>query len=146
VVRRDFVKSMIKKKAKKIKPFIIVILSVIVVAIIFSVIFYIRSSSSVNNPQASIAETKNILDEVGKLIILPKDEMPIIATVTDLDKLKGQSFFANAKIGDKVLIYNKSEKAILYDPVLNKIVEIAPINTSFDQVNSSTSKSTSKKI
>ena len=31
--------------------------------------------------------------------------------------------------GDKVLIYSASQKAILYSPSLNKIVEIAPVNT-----------------
>ena len=51
-----------------------------------------------------------------------------MATVSDLEKLKDQPFFAKAKIGDKVLIYTDAKKAILYDPVNDKIVEVAPIN------------------
>ncbi len=41
---------------------------------------------------------------------------------------KGQPFFANAQVGDKVLIYYKAKKAILYNPTDNKIVEVGPIS------------------
>ncbi len=68
------------------------------------------------------------MEAVGRLIVLPEDEVPTIATVTDLEALQGQPFFANAKLGDKVLIFAKAGKAILYDPVEQKIVEVAPVN------------------
>ena len=32
------------------------------------------------------------------------------------------------KNGDKVLIYSQAGKAYLYDPVINKLLEVAPIN------------------
>lgn len=69
-----------------------------------------------------------VIAEVGKLIELPQGEQPTIATVSDINKLKGQAFFTNAKNGDKVLIYTKAQKAILYDPTEKKIVEVGPIN------------------
>src|SRR5947209_3689804 len=47
-------------------------------------------------------ETKKLIEAVGKLIVLPADEPPTVATVTDLAKLQGQPFFANAAVGDKV--------------------------------------------
>ncbi len=62
--------------------------------------------------------------------MLPQDEQPTIATVTDLAKLQGQPFFANAQVGDKVLIYSRAGKVILYRPGENKIIELAPINIS----------------
>lgn len=71
----------------------------------------------------SIDETKKLLEEVGKLIELPKDEEPTIATVTDVEKLKDQPFFKKAKSGDKVFIYPKAQKTILYDPKAKKIIE-----------------------
>jgi hypothetical protein len=43
------------------------------------------------------------------------------------ENLKGQSFFADAKVGDKVLIYKNAKKAILYDPIADKIITIAPL-------------------
>jgi hypothetical protein len=81
------------------------------------------------DPQAIMHEkTEDLLVEVGKLMVLPEDETPTVATVSDLEKLQGQEFFANAKVGNKVLIYTKHKKAILYDPELHKIVEVAPLN------------------
>jgi hypothetical protein len=61
-------------------------------------------------------------------MVLPENEQPTIATVTDPSKLSGQSFFAHAKVGDRVLLYAAAKKAILYDPNINKIIEVAPIN------------------
>ncbi len=82
-----------------------------------------------NDPQkVSENEALAIIDEVGKLIVLPEDEKPVIATVADPEKLKGQLFFAKAKVGDRVLIYPNAAKAILYDPVAKKILEVAPLN------------------
>ena len=74
------------------------------------------------------AETDALVAAVGKLISLPTDETPTIATVTDVSKVKDQPFFKNAVNGDKVLIYTKAQKAILYDPTANKIVEVGAVN------------------
>ena len=68
-----------------------------------------------------------LMHEVGKLIVLPSGEQPEIATVSDINKLKGQSFFVHARNGDKVLIYSKAQEAILFDPLEDKIVEVGPI-------------------
>ncbi len=82
-----------------------------------------------NNPQAATAKVnQQLVAEVGRLIFLP-DEQPTVATVSDLESLKNQPFFAQAKIGDKVLIYTNAKKAVLYDPDAKKIVEVAPLNT-----------------
>lgn len=73
--------------------------------------------------------TSEILSEVGKIIVLPPDETPQIATVTDVEKLRvNQPFFNAAKNGDKIIVYSK--KAILYDPVAKKIIDITIINPS----------------
>jgi len=82
-----------------------------------------------NNPQkVADQQTNQLLDKVGKLIVLPDNEQPTVATVTDLEPLKDQAFFEKAKIGDKVLIYTNGKRAILYRESENKIVEVAPIN------------------
>lgn len=82
-----------------------------------------------NPQQASEDITKSVVEKVGKLIILPEGEQPTLATVSDPSKLKNQPFFANAEIGDRVLIYSNAKKAILYSEKDNKIKEVAPINT-----------------
>ena len=81
------------------------------------------------NPQAEAqAAAVLVVSRVGQLMVLPENETPTVATVTDPDKLKDQPFFANTKIGDKVLIYPNAKKAILYDPAQGKILEVAPLN------------------
>lgn len=73
-------------------------------------------------------ESKKIVAEVSKIMILPSGEEPTVATVTDPDKLKNQSFFLQSKTGDKVLIYTQAKKAVLYRPSSRLIVDVAPVN------------------
>ncbi len=74
------------------------------------------------------AEADKLVGEVGKLISLPSDEKPTIATVSDAEKVKSQAFFKNAANGDRVLIYTNAKKAILYRPSENRIVEVGAVN------------------
>lgn len=77
---------------------------------------------------ATQAEVDALVAQVGKLISLPSDEKPTVATVTDASKVKDQPFFTKAQNGDKVLIYQKAQKAILYRPSGNIIVEVGAVN------------------
>lgn len=108
------------------------IVVIVLAASVPSVYFYRKyqiAQSQIANPSAlSAAQTKELVDAVGKLIELPGDEQPTIATVTDADKLRNQTFFLNAQNGDRVLIYTTAKKAILYRPSINKIIEVAPVN------------------
>lgn len=82
-----------------------------------------------NDPAAKTRQANDeLIAQVGKLIILPENEQPTIATVSDLAKLAGQPFFAKAEVGDKVLIYQQAKKAILFRPSTNQIIELAPLN------------------
>jgi hypothetical protein len=65
-----------------------------------------------------------LVAEVGKLMALPNEE-PTIATVSDADKLTDQEFFKKAQDDDKVLIFPKAQKAILYRPSTKQIIEVA---------------------
>ena len=81
-------------------------------------------------PKSPDEQIADIVSAVGKLIILPTGEMPTVATVTDVAAAQSQwpELFANAKAGDKVLMYAKAQKGILYDPNANIIVATAPFN------------------
>lgn len=70
----------------------------------------------------------SIIEAVSRHVVLPPGEEPTVATVSDPSKLRDQPFFASAKAGDKVLLYTKARKAVLYDPVVDRVVEIAPIS------------------
>lgn len=79
------------------------------------------------NQQAQ-AEVDNLIKDLSKLITLPSDEKPTVATVTDAEKIKTQSFFKNAQNGDKVIIYTNAKKAVLYRPSEKRIVEVGAVN------------------
>jgi len=83
---------------------------------------------TLRNDPMRVTEMENaaLVAEVRALMVLP-DEQPTIATVTDLEKLKGQSFFDHAQVGFKVFVFTAAKKAVLYDPTAHKIVEVAPL-------------------
>lgn len=115
---------------ERFRKYSLVILIVFVaVAGGFAYYFYRQYSAIKSDPRVlAQKESALLIEKVGRLIVLPEGEEPTVATVSDPEKLKSQPFFANAKQGYKVLIYTNSKKAILYDPVLDKIVEVAPLN------------------
>lgn len=76
-----------------------------------------------NNLQAN----DSLVAEVGSFFILPNEEAEI-ATITDVDTLrKTEDFFDVAENGDKLLVYKKAKKVILYRPGEKKIVAVAPL-------------------
>lgn len=81
------------------------------------------ASQNTNTDQLS-----KILLELSKIIKLPEGEIPTMATISDIGKLKDQPFFQNGKNGDILLVFNKAGKAILYNPTDKKIVEVAPVS------------------
>lgn len=75
-------------------------------------------------------EREKLVSLVSKLAVLPGDEEPVVATVTDKEQLKDQPSFAKAENGDKILIYSKAKKAYIYNQTKNMIVDIVPVNIS----------------
>ena len=109
-----------------------VVIVLLVVLIGFLVYKYIHSQNEVkrlSNPQESAREeTRQLTFKVGRLVEIPNNETPTIATVSDASKLKDQPFYAKAQNGDKVLIFNQARRAYLYRPSTDKVIELAPIN------------------
>lgn len=138
--KRVFVKKFnLLKLNKKFASRINIILLVLFLSVsALAVYFYIQFNEIRKNPQ-KVAEEQalQLVSEVSKLIVLPEDEDPSIATVSDPEQLAGQPFFSKAKKGDKVLIYTNAQKAILYDPVAKKIIDIAPLNIGINAGNAS---------
>jgi len=88
----------------------------------------VNAEAIIKDPQKlGKEEAKKVIEEVRKLMELPQDEEPTIATVADAEKLKDQEFFKNSQNGDKVLVYTKTRKAILYRSSTNKIIDVAPV-------------------
>lgn len=114
--------------SKKKLPYFIVA-GVAIVGLILAGYFYYELRKARQNPQIqSQKEVKNLVSRVGRIVVLPEGETPTVATVSDPEVLKNQSFFSRAEKDDKVLIYSESKKAILYRPSINKIIEMAPLS------------------
>lgn len=118
--------------SKKKVSYILLILALAAVPTIY---FYTQNKNTekkLNNLQQKSQSSDNVntvVEQVSRLVLLPTGEQPTLATISDASKLRGQPFFAGAVNGDKVLVYNKAGKAILYRPSLNKIVEMAPLDS-----------------
>lgn len=64
---------------------------------------------------------------VGLHVILPEGEEPVLATITDKNKLESE-FLKRGQDGDRVLIYSKAKKVIIYRPSIDRVVEIGPVS------------------
>src|SRR3990167_8021461 len=119
----------IKTSSKKLYYLIIgIVILAVLINIAYFLIQFRKGQKASSIPAKTQEDVKNLTVNVGKLIELPKSEEPTIATVSNKEKLKDQPFFANAQNGDKVLIYTKSKKAILYRPSINKIIDVSFLN------------------
>lgn len=107
----------------------------VLLVVVSGVAFYFYQQTRIYNKQDKDTTTfatqqaeAAIVARVGKLVLLPAGETPTIATVSNPDKLRDQPFFANAKEGDKMLVYTIARKVYLYDPVNNILLNVAPLN------------------
>jgi len=121
------------KRKGSVAKFVFFMLLGIVIAGAGGYSFYMYWSSQQQLAQlqkASPQEYQILQDEalvrrVGRHMLLP-NETPLVRTLEGVDqKTRNDPFFANAKDGDKVLVFSK--RAILYDPELDKIIEVGAI-------------------
>jgi hypothetical protein len=104
---------------------------ILAVAALGGAAYKLVSFKEVQRKGFSTSLSKNdvgLVTEIQKQIELPNDEVPTMATVTDLDSLKDKAFFQKAQLGDRVLVYTKYNKAILYRENSGQIIEFGPLN------------------
>jgi len=79
----------------------ITLIVVLLLSIGSAVFFYVKlkNVSQQQAEQAKSAVAGNVVEEVSKLIILPKNEEPTVATVLDLEKVKDQPFLPRLRWG-----------------------------------------------
>jgi len=123
-------KAIFKKIFTKKIIFRVLFAVVLLVAIGAAGYFYFQIVQLKKTPaNVAAAQLKDTVDKVSRLILLPSDETPTIASVSDPALLKNQPFFDKAQKGDKVLIYANAKEAVLYRPSTNMIINVAPVNT-----------------
>lgn len=130
------------KQFFKANRFSLVLVVLLVVSLIANLVLYRKVGTAVlvKSSGAQVAgvfdaatDTEAALLAVRRLLVVPTDEMPAIATITDLEKVKDRPFFARAQVGDKVLVYANAKRAVLYRPAEDKIVELGPVSEGSDK-------------
>ncbi len=122
----NFINCFVNLGIKKI--LLALLLVVALLGIGGSYYFYDKYQEVVTNPNIEAKkETEKLVSVVSKMIELPKDEVPTVATILDKEKLADQPFFIKGKNGDKLLAYSAAKIAILYRPSTGKIINVAPI-------------------
>lgn len=109
----------IRLSRRKFRIIFIGIGIVVITALTLLISFYQNKS----DPNNSIAALKN---SIGKHYVLPTDEEPAVATVTDTSKLSS-AFQNRSANGDRILIYQKTQQAIVYRPSIDRIVAVVPV-------------------
>lgn len=122
------------KSKKRRNLVLIIVLVVLILGLAGTATYFFTEYNKIrNNPElVTQQETDDLIKKVGLIITLPADETPTIASVEDKSKLSGQAFFVNAENGDKLLIYTKAQKAIIYRPSTNKIINVGPVSIDSD--------------
>lgn len=77
--------------------------------------------SSWKQPHSDVGIVK---DKVLRHLLLPEGEDPALVSVVDASKLTSVYLKENAKTGDKVLLYQKKRKIIIYRPSIDRIVDV----------------------
>ena len=124
--------SALFEKIKAIRPrtmYFVLLLAMVTFLAIGAGITYLVIRHPVKDPGGGESSQYQLISQVGSLLELPPEE-PTIATVTNLKKLEGQLFFVHAELGDKVLLYEKARKVILYRPSAHKVIEVAELGGS----------------
>jgi len=137
-----------KNKNSSVKNFLILLFAIFTLLGSAGTYYFFSKYNALRN-DPSIVSQKDVdttVAAVYKLMVLPSDEMPTLATILDKTKLAGQSFFDNAENGDKLLAFTKSMQAILYRPSTNKIIKVAPIYISDGTTDQLTSTTTQEEL
>ena len=111
----------------------VIAIVLVLVSIGFGIYYYAQYQALKKNPSASTEQAnKTLLTKLSKIMELPTDEEPQIASITDKSKLGEDPFFVNAKNDDYLIVYSKARKIIIYRESENKIINQGPfsINTS----------------
>ncbi len=78
--------------------------------------------------QLSEEQIGDLLGRISRLIMLPEETDPLIATINDAPALRAeQAFYRDAENGDQLVIFTKRAMAVIYRPSVDKLINVGPI-------------------
>jgi len=138
--------------SKKVK-ILVVLLLLLSIALVSALVSRYNMGKKIDTLDVSKQNEKNkkevmeLVKKVGGLIVLPSGETPTVATITDADGLsKNQNFYKGAQDGDKVLIYFKAQKAYIYSPKLNRLINVGPVYVDSATTSTTSNTKTEEKV
>lgn len=109
------------------RKFNIILMTMVIVPLLLSGLL-IYKINKVDKETSNKKATEELIEKVSKIYLVPEGEEPTIASVSDPQAVKNNSFFTLSEKDDKILIFPKSGRAVLYRPSINKIIETTAIN------------------
>jgi hypothetical protein len=98
----------------------------VIIVILVAVSLYQIKQASLTPEERQLKANIAMIEKVATLIMIP-DEEPIIATIAESEKFaQEQAFYQGTIDGDKLIIFAKSRRAIIYSPSRNIIVNSGP--------------------
>lgn len=82
-------------------------------------------------------QVNQLLGEMRAIILLPKDEDPVVATISDMNLLKDKDFYKDAQNGDRVVVFANAKKAYIYRPSNKMIINVGAFEVSTGQTTQS---------
>ena len=140
-------------KKSRPKPLMIVLLLALVVVIVVLDMRRRDAENKLAQLSVQVGQTggneaqnqevaKQVIEKVRRLYTIPAGIEPTVATIVDVKQLRERNaFYAKAKNGDHLIVTN--DRAILYDPIADKIVDVVPVQIT--PPSSASSSSSSKK-
>lgn len=118
-----------QKPRRRLKARRAVALLVLAACVIGGLLYY-RSYTSPEAEAARLeAKNRQLIETVGKRMLLPAGETPVIYQIDDPALLIAeQPFFVGSEKGDRLLIYPQSARAIIWSPSRKRIVNAGPLD------------------
>lgn len=111
------------KNKSKMSLIIVIILVLIVGGVAYA---KMKTPSAEQAQKRQMKQNQETIASIKKIMVVPEEE-PIIATINEAAVLiKEQAFYAGSQNGDKLVIFPKVQKAIIYSPSRNVIVNSGP--------------------
>lgn len=106
---------------------------IIPVVLVATGVFIADRFMDLNSIQAGEVQNEKqiskVVDSIKKHLVLPVDEQPLVATVSNAENLKlANSFYENASDGDYLVLYESIRLGILYDNEKDILLKVAPLS------------------
>lgn len=117
-----------KRKKRIVYFFFFIALLAAIGSAVFFYIQYSQLKPKVDDPSLAIdAQSKQIKENVAKLILIDPGEELSLITIKDIDSVRKDNaeFYKNAQNGDFILV--SAKRAIIYNDKKNIIINVAPV-------------------